>query len=160
VRTFLLAVVFAQGVFAQGLLPKSSVQQIAAIPSTSAATAAKGETLTLWADVTPNKNIHVYATDKQGFTPLSLKVVPQPAIAIGKVTYPPAEQGFTPGIDMMVPLPMYTKPFRVAQPITIAPSAKSGDVLTIAGAINYQACDDRLCYPATAFPVTWVVTVK
>lgn len=130
------------------------------MPSTSAATAAKGETLTLWADVTPNRNIHVYATDKQGFTPLSLKVVPQPRITIGKVTYPPAEQGLTPGIDMAIPLPMYTKPFRVAQPITIAPSAKSGDVLTIAGAINYQACDDRLCFPATSFPVTWAVTVK
>jgi Disulphide bond corrector protein DsbC len=154
-RVFLLALAFAQT-----LLPKSSVQQIAVMPSTSAASVAKGETLTLWADVTPNRNIHVYATDKQGFTPLSLKVVPQPRIAIGKVTYPPAEQGFTPGIDMMIPLPMYTKPFRVAQPITIAPSAKSGDTVTIAGAINYQACDDRLCYPATSFPVTWAVTVK
>src|SRR5262249_31613575 len=154
-RALLLALVFAQS-----LLPKSSVQQIAVMPSTSTATAAKGETLTLWADVTPNKNIHVYATDKQGFTPLSLKVVPQPGIAIGKVTYPPAETGFTPGIDMMVPIPMYTKPFRVAQAITISSSAKSGDTLTIAGAINYQACDDRLCFPATALPVTWAVTVK
>jgi hypothetical protein len=154
-RALLLALVFAQG-----LLPKSSVQQIAVVPSASAATAAKGETLTLWADVTPNRNIHVYATDKQGFTPLSLKVVAQPRIVIGKVTYPPAEQGLTPGTDIMIPLRMYTKPFRVAQPITIAPSAKSGDIVTIAGAINYQACDDRLCYPATSFPVTWAVTVK
>jgi hypothetical protein len=154
-RVFLLALAFAQS-----LLPKSSVQHIDVVPSVSAATVAKGETLALWADVTPNKNIHVYATDKQGFTPLSLKVVPQSRIVIGKITYPPAEQGLTPGIDMMVPLPMYTKPFRVAQPITIAPSAKSGDTLTIAGAINYQACDDRLCYPATSFPVTWAVTVK
>jgi hypothetical protein len=145
---------------AQALLPKPTVQQIAAIPSTSAATVAKGDAVTLWADVTPNKNMHVYATDKQGFRPLSLVVAPQPRIAIGKVTYPPAEQGFTPGIDMMVSIPMYTKPFRVAQTVTISPSAKSGDVVTIAGAINYQACDDRLCYPATSLPVTWAVTVK
>lgn len=146
--------------FAQTLLPKSSVQQIAVTASTSAATVAKGGAITLWADVTPNKNIHVYATDKQGFTPLSLKVALQPRIGIGKVTYPPAEAGLTPGIDMLIPIPMYTKAFRVAQAITISPSAKSGDVLTIAGAINYQACDDRLCYPATSMPVTWEVTVK
>jgi Disulphide bond corrector protein DsbC len=154
-RAFLLALAFAQS-----LLPKSSVQQIAVMPSTSAGTVAKGGEVTLWADVTPNKNIHVYATDKQGFTPLSLKVAPQPRIGIGKVTYPPAEAGLTPGIDTLIPIPMYTKPFRVAQAITIAPSAKSGDVLTIAGAINYQACDDRLCYPATSMPVTWSVKVK
>jgi hypothetical protein len=154
-RAFFLALAFAQS-----LLPKSSVQQIAVMPSTSAATVAKGGAVTLWADVTPNKNIHVYATDKQGFTPLSLKVAPQPRIGIGKVTYPPAEAGLTPGIDMLIPIPMYTKPFRVAQAITIASSVKSGDVLTIAGAINYQACDDRLCYPATSMPITWEVTVK
>jgi cytochrome c biogenesis DsbD-like protein len=154
-RAFLLALVFAQS-----LLSRSSVQQIVVMPSTSASTVAKGAAVTLWADVTPNKNIHVYATDKQGFTPLSLKVAPQHGIGIGKVTYPPAETGFTPGLDMMIPIPMYTKPFRVAQAITIPPSAKSGDALTIAGAINYQACDDRLCYPATSLPVTWGVMVK
>jgi len=154
-RAFLLALAFAQT-----LLPKSSVQQITVMPATSAATVAKGSAVTLWADVTPNKNMHVYATDKQGFTPLSLKIASQPRIEIGKVTYPTAETGLTPGIDMVIPIPMYTKPFRVAQAITISPSAKSGDVLTIAGAINYQACDNRLCYPATSMPVTWVVTVK
>ena len=154
-RSVLVAVALAQT-----LLPKPTVQQIAAVASTSAATVEKGGAVTLWADVTPNKNMHVYATDKQGFTPLSLVIAKEPRIAIGKVAYPPAETGFTPGIDMMIPIPMYTKPFRVTQPITITPSAKSGDVLTIAGAINYQACDDRLCYPATSLPVTWAVTVK
>lgn len=154
-RAFILALAFLQT-----LLPKSSVQQIAVTASTSTPTVAKGGAVALWADITPNKNIHVYATDKQGFTPLALKVVPQPGIGVGKVTYPPAAAGLTPGIDMAIPLPMYTKPFRVTQAITISPSAKSGDVLTIAGAINYQACDDRLCYPATSMPVTWTVTVK
>jgi hypothetical protein len=145
---------------AQALLPKTTVQQITATPSTSSPTVAKGGAVTLWADVTPNKNMHVYATNKQGFTPLSLVVAQQPRIAVGKVTYPPAEQGLTPGIDMMMSIPTYTKPFRVAQAITVSPSVKSGDVVTIAGAINYQACDDRLCYPATSLPVTWAVTVK
>src|SRR5215467_1434482 len=102
---------------AQALLPKSTVQQISAIASTSAATVVKGDAVTLWADVTPNKNMHVYATDKQGFKPLSLIVAPQPRIEIGKVTYPPAETGLTPGIDMVIPISMYTKPFRVAQAI-------------------------------------------
>jgi hypothetical protein len=45
-------------------------------------------------------------------------------------------------------------------PVTIKGTAKPGDVVSIAGAVNYQACDDRLCYPVTAAPVAWKVTVK
>ena len=155
-RTVLVALALAQT-----LLPKpSTVQQIAVVPSTSTSAVARRGAVTLWADVTPNKNMHVYATDKQGFTPLTLAVAAQPRIEIGKVTYPSPEPGLTPGIDSLIPVPMYTKPFRVAQVITISPSARSGDVLTIAGVVKYQACDDRLCYPANSLPVTWAVTVK
>jgi len=155
-RSVLLAFAFAQSL----LLPKpSTVQQITVVPSTSVSTVAPRGALTLWVDVTPNKNMHVYATDKQGFSPLTLVVAPQSGVDVGKVTYPPAEFGITPG-DSAGPIPMYTKPFRLAQGITIAPSAKSGDVVTIAGLIKYQACDDRLCYPANSLPVTWAVTVK
>jgi hypothetical protein len=45
-------------------------------------------------------------------------------------------------------------------PVTIKSTAKPGDVVSIAGAVNYQACDDRLCYPVTAAPVAWKITVK
>jgi hypothetical protein len=153
-------IVFA-AVIAQTLLPRpSTVQQISVTPSASISTAARRAAVTLWADVTPNRNMHVYATNKQGFAPLSLVVKAQPGIEIGKVSYPAAEVGLTPGIDALTPVPMYTKPFRVAQAITVSPSAKSGDVLTIAGVINYQACDDRLRYPVNSLPVTWTVAVK
>jgi hypothetical protein len=57
-------------------------------------------------------------------------------------------------------IPMYSKPFRLTQTATLSPSVKSGDVITISGAVNYEACNDRLCFPATSLPVTWVVTVK
>jgi len=146
---------------AQTLLPKpSTLQQITVEPSTSAATVAKGGVVTLWADVTLKPKIHVYATDKQGFTPISLAVTPQPRISVGKVNYPPAETGLTPGIDMLVPIPMYTKPFRLAAPITIGSSAKAGEALTITGTVTYQACNETLCFPAASLPLTWVVTLK
>jgi hypothetical protein len=57
-------------------------------------------------------------------------------------------------------VPVYRKPFRIGQPITIAATAQSGQTLTIAGVINYQACDDKLCYPTAALPVSWTVAVK
>src|SRR5262245_42699286 len=143
---------------AQALLPKPTIQQIEAVPSTSAATVARGATVTLWVDVTPKPNIHVYATDKYGFTPLALMLSRQPNVTLGQVKYPTPEAGISPGTDMLIP--MYSKPFRLAQTATISPSAKPGDVITIAGAVKYEACNDRLCFPATSLPITWAVTVK
>ena len=32
--------------------------------------------------------------------------------------------------------------------------------VTIAGVLEYQACDDKLCYPPTKVPVRFTVPVK
>jgi DsbC/DsbD-like thiol-disulfide interchange protein len=150
-----LSLVLAQSL----LLPKpSTLQHITAAPSTSAATVAKNGTVTLWTDVTPKQNIHVYATDREGLTPLKLVVTPQANVTAGKVKYPEPEMSISAGTTSAVPV--YRKPFRLAQPITVAGSAKTGDVVTVTGVITYQACDDRVCYPAASLPVTWAVTVK
>src|SRR5437016_3058280 len=120
---------------AQTLAPKpSTLQHITVSPSTSTATVAKGGAVTLWADVAPKPNIHVYATDREGLTPVRLVVTPRSDVTFGKVKYPPAEVSVSAGATEAVPV--YRKPFRLAQPITVAAAAKSGEVLTIAGVIN------------------------
>lgn len=150
---------FAGLLLLQSLLLKTeTLQHIEAVASVSAETVAKGGTVTLWADVTPKPNIHVYATDKYGFTPVSLVFGAQPRVTLGTVKYPTPEGGISPGTDTLIP--MYTKPFRLTQTATVSPSAKSGDLITISGAVNYEACNDRLCFPATSLPITWAVKVK
>ena len=154
-RAVLLALAFTQSL----LLPKpSTLQHITVAASASAPSDAKGGAVTLWADVTPKPNIHVYATDREGLTPLKLVLTPQATVTAGKVKYPEPEMSVSAGATGAVPV--YRKPFRLAEPITVAASVKPGDVLTIAGVINYQACDDRVCYPSASVPVTWAVTVK
>jgi DsbC/DsbD-like thiol-disulfide interchange protein len=143
---------------AQTLAPKPSTLQHVTVETTaSAAAVAKGGVVTLWADITPKPNIHVYAADWQGFTPVTLVLTPRSGVTIGKVKYPIPELAHTVGVSD--PVGVYTKPFRLAQPITVAASAKSGDEFTIAGVVNYQACDDRVCYPTASLPVRWTVTV-
>jgi hypothetical protein len=121
---------------------------------------AKGGSITLWADVAPKPKMHVYASAKQGFTPISLVVTPQAQVTLGKVIFPAPESGFTPGSDMLISIPMYSQPFRLAVPVTVSSSAKSGDVFTLVGIVNYQACNDRVCFAAASVPATWIVTVK
>ena len=33
-------------------------------------------------------------------------------------------------------------------------------MLTIKGILNYQACDDKLCFTPQSVPLTWTVTLR
>jgi hypothetical protein len=80
------------------------------------------------------------------------------------VRFPPAE------IYEFVPLnervPVYQKPFQLVQPVTVdasskgAPRPAAGDELTLKAALNYQACDDRICFPPVSVPLSWTVKPK
>jgi DsbC/DsbD-like thiol-disulfide interchange protein len=145
------------GAGAQSLL-KATVQHATVAASASAASVAAGGALTLFADVTPNPSIHIYAEGAKDFTPVALVTTPNTAVSMGRVKYPKPDLATAPGATDAVPA--YRQTFRVALPTTIKAGAKSGEVITIGGAVNYQACDDHLCYPVTAAPVVWTVTVK
>jgi len=142
----------------QGLLAKPTVQHATVAAAASVAAAAAGGALTLWADVTPSPSIHIYAEGAKDFTPVSLVTTPNTTVKPGTPTYPKPELALAPGAAVGVPA--YTRTFRIALPITVASTAKAGEVITVGGAVNYQACDDRLCYPVTAAPVTWTLRVK
>lgn len=145
----------------QSLLPKPpAVQHISVESGASVPAASPGGVVTLWADVTPNVNVHVYAEGAGAFdfTPVSMVLTPHQAVSAGKPRFPPAQRAPKGGADEHVPI--YTKAFRIAQPITLLPAAKRGEVLTISGAVNYQACDDRVCYPPSSVPIRWTVTVR
>jgi hypothetical protein len=143
---------------AQSLLTRPAAQHATVTPSVSAPAAAPGSTVTLFADVTPYPSIHIYAEGAKDFTPVSVVITPNQAIRAGKPVYPKPEAAPVPGSADSVPA--YRKAFRIAVPVAVKPGARSGDTVTVGGAVRYQACDDRLCYPVTAAPVTWTLTVK
>lgn len=156
--TALFALASVPQMHAQSLLAKPGVQHATVASAQSVASAASGAAVTLWADVTPNPSIHIYAEGAKDFTPVSLLLTPNAAIAPGKPTYPKPGSAAAPGATDAVPA--YAQTFRIGVPVTIRSTAKPGEVLTVAGTVNYQACDDRLCYPVTAAPVVWTISVK
>ena len=153
-----VSLVAAWSAQAQSLLAKPGVQHATVVASASMPGAAPGAVVTLWADVTPKPSIHIYAEGAKDFTPVSLVVTPNASITAARPKYPKPDRALTPGATEAVPV--YTRTFRIALPVTLKSAVKSGDVLTIAGALNYQACDDALCYPVTVAPVVWTVAVK
>jgi hypothetical protein len=138
----------------------AAAQHVSVETSASAPAATPGKPLTLWVDVTPAPRVHVYAEGANAFdfTPVSIVLTPHAAVSAGKPRFPPSQPAPAGGADEKAPI--YDKAFRITQPITLRPSAKRGAVVTISGVVNYQACDDRLCYPPASIPVQWTLTVR
>ena len=77
----------------------------------------------------------------------------QPWLRTHEVTYPPSEIYHFKPLDERVEV--YQKPFRLVQDVTILATraqklVASQSELTITGALEYQACDDKVCYTPQA----------
>jgi DsbC/DsbD-like thiol-disulfide interchange protein len=115
-----------------------------------------GGKLALFVDVSPKPGIHVYAPGSENYIPITVKLNAQPEVKAGKLAYPKSE--------MMTfadeKVPVFQKPFRLTQDVTLDKSAKAGSTVTVSGTVHYQACDDRVCYAPESATVTWTVVVK
>jgi cytochrome c biogenesis DsbD-like protein len=133
--------------------PRSGHAAVVAVPP---AAARAGEKLALFIDVTPNPNIHVYAPGAKDYIPITLKLDAAASVKAGKLTYPHSETM----VFADEKVPVFQKPFRLTQDVTLGGSLKPGATVALAGTVNYQACDDRVCYPPETAPVAWTVTIK
>lgn len=125
----------------------------------SAEAVAPGEPFELVLDLTPSAGIHVYAPEVRNYRPIVLSVATRPGLSmVGAPRYPVAESYYYAPLKETVPV--YQKPFRVAQVVSVDRSFTPGSLVKIDGALTYQACDDRLCYPPRKVPLTWTVRMK
>ena len=136
--------------------PPAKPGHAAIVPSPAEVNGAAGAKLALFVDVTPKPGIHVYAPGSKDYIPITVKLNAPAEIKAGKLAYPKSE--------MMTfadeKVPVFQKPFRLTQDVTVDKSAKPGSTVIVSGTVNYQACDDRVCYPPESAPVTWTVSVK
>ena len=138
---------------AQTLGPAQAGRHVQVATSSSAAPVRPGGALSLFVDITPNPGIHVYAPGATDYRPIALTLRPR---ALKPVRYPKAETL----LFEKETVPVFQKPFRLIQDVAIARSAKSGTTLTWKGTLDYQACDDKVCYLPVSVPVSWTVSVR
>ncbi len=125
---------------------------------------APGTHFSLVLDVKPAAHVHVYAPGITGYKPIGLTLEAQPGLLIRRLQFPRADDFYFKPLNEHVLV--YQKPFRIVQDVTIDASpegvrALTGhEQLTIAGTLNYQACDDKLCFTPQSVPVAWTVTLK
>jgi peroxiredoxin len=127
-------------------------------------TVAAGTHFSIVLDVRPARGVHVYAPGAAGYKPIALTIAPQPGLVVRNAQYPASEDYFFKPLSEHVQV--FQKPFRVVQDVMIDATAQGQAVLkdlttlTIAGVLNYQACDDKVCYTPQTVPLTWAVSLR
>ena len=115
-------------------------------------------------DVRPARGVHVYAPGVTGYKPISLSVEAQPGLVTRGAQYPPSEDYHFKPLNEHVQV--YQRPFRIVQDVLVdaSPQGQSAlkevTMLTIKGILNYQACDDKLCFTPQSMPLSWTVTLR
>jgi len=118
-----------------------------------------GQRIALVLDIDLKPRMHVYATGAGQYIPVQWTIEKTAAFRPQPPLYPPALQLYLKPIQETVPV--YPSRFRVVQKITIGSDDQvrsglnpEGDLL-IAGNLQYQACDDRMCYFPQTTPIRW-----
>lgn len=163
-----ICAIFGPGLFplvaAQGAGPvRNDTMHLTVNTSLSDVEAAPGKTLTLSFAVTPKRAMHVYAPGKHDYQVITVKIDPQPWLKVAPTSYPPSEIYHFKELDEKVET--YGKPFTLVQGVSILNTAAAKKALgagpvKLSGKLEYQACDDRVCYAPTRIPVSFELTVK
>src|SRR6186997_1597113 len=160
----LFSTAFGLAAFAQAPAPiRNDTMHLTVNTSISSAEIAPGQKLSLSFAVTPKRGMHVYAPGKHDYQVIAVKLDPQPWMKVPATTYPPSEIYFFKELDEKVET--YGKPFTLVQDITVLNTAEAKKALAaspikLSGRLEYQACDDKVCYAPTKVPVSFALTVK
>lgn len=123
-----------------------------------------GQRVSIVVDVAPRRGMHVYAPGKHTYQVARLTMHSQPWLRIHPVSYPPSQLYTFKPLDERVEV--YEQSFRLVQDVTLLSSAESRQRLSgqtaiaLSGAFEYQACDEKVCYPPQSVPLRWSLPLK
>jgi peroxiredoxin len=125
---------------------------------------APGTLFSIVVNVTPRSGMHLYAPGNHGYKIIVLRLDAQPALLARPLQYPASE------IYVFKPLnervEVFQKPFRLIQDVALSASPEArkalsaAKTLSITGTLDYQACDDKVCFLSKSVPVTYTVSVR
>jgi peroxiredoxin len=135
---------------------------VTAYPSDAAI--APGNRFTISLDVVPRPGMHVYAPGASGYRVVTLEIEPQPFVRALPIRYPASEIYFFAPLNERVPV--YQKPFKLLREVVVegTPPAQAAlrgkDTVTLTGTLEYQACDDTICFNPVSVPLSWTMSLR
>ena len=153
-----------------GVSPIEAVQgetahlKFTAYPSNSTVTV--GTRFSLALEVEPGENMHVYApgAEEKGYRVIGFNLAPNPLARVEPVAYPESEIYYFEPLDEHVPV--YQDKFTLLQEIVMDASRDAEtvmgelDALTLTGTLEYQACDDAICFLPQSVPVSFTLDLE
>jgi hypothetical protein len=127
----------------------------------SDASVSLGTRFTIALEITPKRGMHVYAPGAANYRVIGVNVAPQPHVRTSQIRYPASEIYHFKPLNERVPV--YQKPFTLLLDVVPEATAEARKAfagkseLVISGTLEYQACDDKLCYNPVSLPLTWKV---
>ena len=132
--------------------------KVTAYPSNSSITV--GTKFSVVVEVDPNPDIHVYApgAEQMGYRVIGLTMAPVPHVRFEPIEFPASEIYHFEPLDERVPV--YQRPFVLLQEAVVSgtPGTEEAlaelDALTLSGTLDYQACNDELCFDPVSMPLS------
>ncbi len=122
-----------------------------------------GTRFSIAVEVEPNPDIHVYApgAEQMGYRVIGLTMAPVPHVRFEPVEFPASEIYYFEPLDERVPV--YQQPFMLLQEAVVSGAAEVEealaelDALTLTGTLDYQACNDELCFDPVSVPLSFTL---
>lgn len=148
----------------QGPIVAAQAAQLSMQAMASDGVVSPGNRITLTFDVTPARGMHVYAPGKHDYQVIRVTFTPQPWLVTHPMVYAPSEIYHFAPLDERVET--YQRPVTLSQDVTITATPEAQKALAgrtsiaIDGRLEYQACDDRVCYAPASLPFTFPLAVS
>ncbi|MEO8680898.1 MAG: protein-disulfide reductase DsbD domain-containing protein, partial [Vicinamibacterales bacterium] len=158
------AVAAAQGSPFPGSPVSTETMHLTVVASSADSPATRGKRVALAFDITPKRDMHVYAPGKHDYQVITVTVDPQPWLKAQPTAYPPSEiHDFK---ELNEKVEVYSKPFKLVREVLILSSLEAKKALaatpapSITGNVEYQACDDKVCYAPKKVPFKFTLDLK
>lgn len=163
-RSTAASILVKGGFQAGGAMVTQQTAHLSLSASISDTTVAPGERVTIALEITPQRGMHVYAPGKHSYQVVRLVFDPQPWLRAQATEYAPSEIYFFKPLNERVEV--YAKRFRLTNDVTILATPEMQKLLaaresiTVSGALEYQACDDKVCFNPSRIPVSFELKLK
>ena len=103
-------------------------------------------------DIEPRPGMHVYAPGAADYQIITLALDEHVRVRPRPLKYPASEiYDFRP---LNEKIPVYQKPFTLTLDAVVK---KAAEPLAVTGRLDYQACDDKVCFAPVSVALSWTV---
>jgi hypothetical protein len=133
-------------------------------PSSSHERVAAGARISLGVEIEPRPRMHVYAPGAENYQIISMTISGPSFVRVLPLEYPASEIYFFEPFKERVPV--YQKPFKLVREVVFDSNPEAEKAfrqnrkITLKGSLDYQACDDKVCFMPVSVPLSWTVQLQ